>query len=96
MNPLITPHEPEEYLLSSVDEIFEEAMTSDKYWQRQEKKRMKSVQIEMPEAAYWALADVAQQQGKTAAQVAQTLMNGILSTLLPSAHLSLRESSSKP
>ncbi len=96
MTAAITPHEPDEELLASADEVFQEADASEKYWREwEERKRLKSIRIEMPELAYRTLMEVAQQQGKTVTQVVQILMDGILSTLLPAAQLSLHESRTK-
>jgi len=87
----ITSHEPEEALVSSVDEIFQDAAASQKRWQEWERQhQMKSVHIEVPEMEYTVLEDLAQRQGKTVPQIIQALLNSIMSTLAPSSQLRLK------
>jgi len=65
MNHKITPHEPEEMLVFSVDEVFQDAAASQKRWQEWERQnKMKSVRIEVSEMEYTVLEDLAQRQGK--------------------------------
>ncbi len=88
MNHKITPHEPEEMLVSSVDEIFQEVETSQRRWEEwAQKNRIKSVRIEVPEANYTILEDLAQRQGKTVPQIIQALLNSVLFTLAPPSRL---------
>lgn len=88
MNHKITPHEPEEMLVSSVDEAFQDAEASQKRWQEWERQhQLKSVRIEVPEMEYTVLEDLARRQGKTVPQIIQALLNGIMSTLVPSSQL---------
>lgn len=91
MSHNITPHEPEEVLVSSVDEIFQDAEESQRRWLEWEKwHQLKSVRIAVPEAEYTVLEDLAQKQGKTVAQIIEALLNSILSTLAPSSQLRLK------
>ena len=84
MNPKITPHEPEEKLVSSVEEAFRDAEESEKRWQEWERKhQQKFVSIGLPLSEYSILEDLAQQQGKTVPQVIQALLDGVLSALMP-------------
>jgi hypothetical protein len=53
---------------------------------------MKAVRIEVPEAEYTVLADLAQRQGKTVPQIIQALLDGILSTLVPLSQLHIKGS----
>jgi hypothetical protein len=93
MNLQITPHEPEEALVSSVDEMFQDAEASQKRWQEWERQhQMKSVRIEVPEMEYTVLEDLARRQGKTVPQIIQALLNSIMSTLVPSSQLHLKGS----
>lgn len=93
MSHNITPHEPEETLVSSVDEIFQEAEASQQRWQEWERQhQIKSVRIEVPEANYTVLVDLAQRQGKTVPQIIQALLNSVLTTLVPSSQLHLKGS----
>jgi hypothetical protein len=93
MNHQITPHEPEEALVSSVDEAFQDADASQRRWQEWEQKHsMKAVRIEVPEMEYTILEDLARRQGKTVPQIIQALLNGIMSTLAPSSQLHLKGS----
>jgi len=88
MNHKVTPHEPEEELLSSAEEAFQDADESQKRWEVWERKhQIKSVRIEVPQAEYAVLQDLAQQQGKTVAQFIQTILVGALPALtsLPQA-----------
>jgi hypothetical protein len=93
MSHKITPHEPEEMLVSSVDEIFQDANASQKRWQEWEQShQVKSIRIEVPEMEYTLLEDLAQRQGKTVPQIIQALLNSILSTLAPSSQLHFKGS----
>lgn len=93
MSHQITPHEPGEALVSSVDEVFQDADASQKRWQQwAQNHQMKAVRIEVPEAEYAMLEDLAQRQGKTVPQIIQALLDGILSTLVPSSQLHLKSS----
>lgn len=84
MNNKITAHEPDELLASSVEEAFQEAEESKKLWQEWERvHQIKTVRIEVPQAEYNVLETLALQQGKTVAQLIQTLLDSILSTLIP-------------
>ncbi len=84
MNHKITAHEPEEELLSSADEAFQDAEQSQKRWEVWEQKhQMKSVRIEVPQAEYAVLQDLARQQGKTVAQFIQAILVGALPALMP-------------
>ena len=86
MNHKITPHEPEEMLVSSIEEVFQDAEASQGRWQEWERAHpVKSIRIEVPEAEYRVLKALAQRQGKTVEQVIQALLDGVLSTLLPSS-----------
>jgi len=58
MSHPIAPHEPEELLVDSVDEVFEEVEASQKRWVEWEHKhQLKSVLIHLPEAEYSVLED---------------------------------------
>jgi len=60
LNHKITAHEPEEELLSSAEEAFQDAEESQKRWEVWEQKhRIKSVRIEVPQAEYAVLQDLA-------------------------------------
>ena len=84
MNNKITAHEPDELLASSVDEAFQEAEESKKLWQEWERvHQIKTVRIEVPQAEYNVLETLALQQGKTVAQLIQTLLDSKLATLIP-------------
>jgi len=75
MNHKITAHEPEEELLSSAAEAFQDAVESQKRWEVWERKhQIKSVRIEVPQAEYAVPQDLAQQQGKTVSQFIQTIL----------------------
>lgn len=83
MNHKITPHEPEEELLSSADEAFQDAEESQKRWEVWEQKhQMKSVRIEVPQVEYSLLQDLARQQGKTVAQFIQAILISALPALI--------------
>jgi hypothetical protein len=84
VNHKITAHEPQEELLSSVDEAFQDAEESQKRWEAWEQKhQIKSVRIEVPQAEYAVLQDLARQQGKTVAQFIQAILVGALPALMP-------------
>jgi hypothetical protein len=84
MNHKITPHEPTEELLSSVEEAFQDAEASQKRWEVWEQKhQMKAVRIEVPHGEYSRLQDLAQQQGKTVAQFIQAMLMNTLPALIP-------------
>jgi len=84
MNPKITPHEPEEELLSSVEEAFRDAEESERHWQEWEQKHQrKFVSIGLPQNEYSVLENLAQQQDKTVPQVIQALLDGVLTALMP-------------
>ena len=86
MSHSIAPHEPKEVLVDSVDEVFDEAETSQKRWQEWERKnQLRSVRIQLPEAEYRVLEDLAKKQTKTTPQLIQALLDSILSTLMPSS-----------
>ncbi len=88
MKNKITAHEPDELLASSVDEAFQEAEESEKLWQEWERvHQIKTVRIAVPQAEYTVLETLALQQGKTVAQLVQTLLDSILSTLIPSSQV---------
>jgi len=83
-------------LVSSVDEIFEDADASQQRWQAWERQhQMKSIRIEVPQVEYTMLEDLAQRQGKTVPQIIQALLDGILSTLAPSSQFHLKGSEGK-
>ena len=64
MSHSIAPHEPKE-LLVSVDEVFEEAEASQKRWQEWEREhQLKSVRIQLSEAKYQVLEDLAKEQNR--------------------------------
>jgi hypothetical protein len=93
MSHQITPHEPEEALVSSVDEVFQDADASQKRWQEWEQRhQLKAVRIEVPEMEYTVLEDLARRQGKTVPQIIQALLNSIMSTLVPSSQLHFKGS----
>jgi len=93
MSRNIAPHEPNEALVSSMDEIFQDAEASQKRWQEWEQGHLvKSIRIEVPEAEYSVLANLAQRQGKTVPQIIQALLEGILSTLIPPSQINVRGS----
>jgi hypothetical protein len=90
MSGPITPHEPEELLVSSIDEAFQEAEASQKRWQEWERRhQLKSVRIELPEAEYTVLEHLAERQAKTTPQLIQALLDSVLSTLMPSSQVQL-------
>jgi len=63
MSHSIAPHEPKELLVDSVDEVFEEAEASQKRWQEWEREhQLKSVRIQLSEAKYQVLEDLAKEQ----------------------------------
>ena len=69
MTSPITPHEPNELIVSSVDEAFADAEASEKRWQEwQSKHQLKPVSILLPEGEYTALANLATKQKKAAPQ----------------------------
>lgn len=81
----ITPHEPEEDLLSAEDAL-QDAEESEKRWHEWEMKHLlKPVLIELSQNEYLVLENLAQPQGKTVPQLIQSLLKNILSTLIPSA-----------
>ncbi|MBI1930326.1 hypothetical protein HYR99_39505 [Candidatus Poribacteria bacterium] len=85
MSHSIAPHEPKELLVDSVDEVFAEAEASQKRWQEWEREhQLKSVRIQLSEAKYQVLEDLAKEQTKTTPQLIQALLDSILSTLMPS------------
>jgi hypothetical protein len=80
----ITPHEPEEALLYSVDEAFRDAEESQKRWEAWEQgHQIKSVRLEVPQAEYNVLQNLAQRQGKTVAQFIQAILASALPALMP-------------
>ena len=84
MNHKITAHEPEEELLSSAEEAFQDAEESQKRWEVWEQKhQIKSVRIEVPQAEYAVLQDLARQQGKTVPQFIQAILVSALPALMP-------------
>ena len=84
MNPRITPHEPKEELVSSVEEAFRDAEESERHWQEWERKHQrKFVSIGLPQNEYNILEELARQQSKTVPQVIQALLDGVLSALMP-------------
>ena len=88
MSHSIAPHEPKERLVDSVDEVFEEAEASQKRWQEWEREhQLKSVRIQLSEAKYQVLEDLAKEQTKTTPQLIQALLDSILSTLMPSSQV---------
>ena len=79
----ITAHEPEELLLSGEDAV-KDAEESEKRWREWERKHQwKPIRIDLPQSEYDVLEDLAQKQGKTVSQVAQALLDGVLSALMP-------------
>ncbi len=53
MNPNITPHEPEEELVSSVEEVFQDVLESEKRWLEWERKHQrKPIRIDLPQSEY--------------------------------------------
>ena len=88
MNLNITPHEPEEELISSVEEVFRDAEASEKRWREWERKHQrKPIRIDLPQSEYDVLEYLAKKQGKTISQVAQALLDGVLSALIPDSQL---------
>jgi hypothetical protein len=86
MNTLMTSHESQELIVSSIDEVFQEADASQQRWQEWgQKHQLKSVRIHVPESEYLVLERLAQRQAKTAPQLIQALVDSVLSTLLPSS-----------
>lgn len=84
MSHRITPHEPEEKVLSSVEEAFREAEESRVRWQAwEQKQQLRAVSIALPREEYAVLEHLALRQGKTVPQLAQALLNNILSTFVP-------------
>jgi len=66
----ITPHEPEEMLVSSVDEIFEDAEASQQRWQEWERKH----QITLPDIGSGTLPLVASLSDKEVLALSQLQM----------------------
>ncbi|MFQ6040636.1 MAG: hypothetical protein ACE5PV_07250 [Candidatus Poribacteria bacterium] len=87
MNPRITPHEPKEELVSSVEEVFQDVLESEKRWREWERKHQrKPIRIDLSQSEYDVLEDLAKKQGKTVPQVVQALLDGVLSALMPHSH----------
>lgn len=79
----ITPHEPEEELLSAEDAL-RDAEESEKRWQMWELKERQRILIELPQSEYILLEEIANQQGKTVSELVRTLLESVLSALVPS------------
>lgn len=86
MKTPMTSHKPEEALIASIDEVFQEADASQRRWREWEQHhQLKSVRIHVPEDEYQVLERLAQRQAKTAPQLIQALVDSVVSTLLPSS-----------
>ena len=80
------PQQVKELLVCSVDEAFADAEISQKRWEQWEiKNRLTPVAIQLPEAEYKILEDLAIQQQTTAPELIQSLVHSVLSTLIRSA-----------
>jgi DNA-binding MarR family transcriptional regulator len=85
----IAPHEPDESLLSDPEEAFRDAELSEARWQAWEsQQQLQPVLVELSPAEYRLLASLAQRQGKTVPQLAEALLQSILSALSPSLQTS--------
>lgn len=81
----VAPHEPDELLLSDPKEAFRDAELSEARWQAWEsRQQFQPVLVELSPAEYRLLASLAQQQGRTVPQLAEALLQSILSALSPS------------
>lgn len=79
----ITPHEPREELVSSVDEAFEEADLSEKRWQDFDREHG-LITIQLSGDKYAALENMARRQNRPVSKLAADVLNGVLSPLVPS------------
>ena len=79
----ITPHEPREELVSSVDEAFAEADLSEKLWQDFDREHG-LITIQLSGDKYTALEQMAQRQNRPISSLAAEVLDGVLSPLVPS------------
>jgi len=81
----ITPHEPQEELLNGEDAL-RDAEESEQRWEDWERgQALRDLRVQLPARDYEILAQMAERQGMTPAELCEALLDSVLSALARSA-----------